>query len=114
MGAYAATKFAQVGLAESLRAELLGSGIHVSVVFPISTDTEFFTVMMRESGHATRASGPRQTAGDVAEAIARTIERPVAEVYPYRLSRGLALINAVAPGFCDRVVQRWRREPIQP
>ena len=39
MGAYSATKFAQVGLAECLRAEVDRSGIHVSVVFPVSTVT---------------------------------------------------------------------------
>ena len=50
MGAYAATKFAQVGLAECLRAELAGSDIHVSVVYPVSTETEFFDVMSRETG----------------------------------------------------------------
>src|SRR6185295_5824570 len=50
MGAYAATKFAQVGLAECLRAELLGTQIHVSVVFPVSTETEFFDVMANETG----------------------------------------------------------------
>src|SRR5258707_2225158 len=44
MGAYAATKFAQVGLAERLRTELVGTDIHVTVVFPISTDTEVFDV----------------------------------------------------------------------
>src|SRR5438445_297858 len=48
MGAYAATKFAQVGLAECLRAEVAGTGIFVSVVYPVSTDTEFFEVMSRE------------------------------------------------------------------
>ena len=112
MGAYAATKFAQVGLAECLRAELNGSNIHVSVVFPISTETEFFDVMTKASGHATRAMGPRQRATDVAEAIARTIERPVSEVYPYRKARGLVLLNAIAPGFCDRLVKKWGRKPI--
>ena len=50
MGAYSATKFAQVGLAECLRAELAGTGIHVSVVYPVSTDSEFFDVMSRETG----------------------------------------------------------------
>ena len=112
VGAYAATKFAQVGLAECLRAELEGSGIHVSVVLPVSTETEFFDVMVRESGHATRAAGPRQSADEVAEAIARAIERPAPEVYPYRGARGLVLLNAIAPGFCDRLVKKWSRKPI--
>jgi short-subunit dehydrogenase len=112
MGAYAATKFAQVGLAESLRAELHGSGIHVTVVFPISTETEFFDVMTRQSGFATRAYGPRQEAPAVADAIARAIERPVPEVFPYRMARGLAILNAIAPGLCDRLVRRWGRKPI--
>jgi short-subunit dehydrogenase len=111
MGAYSATKFAQVGLAECLRAELAGSGIHVTVVYPISTETEFFSVMTRASGFATRASGPRQTADTVANAIAGAIDRPVPEVYPYRLSKGLAVINAITPGWCDRLVTRWGRKP---
>jgi len=112
MGAYAATKFAQDGLAQALRAELAGTGIHVTVVFPISTDTEFFGIMTRESGYATRADGPRQSADTVAEAIARAIDRPVPEVFPHRKSRGLVLLNAIAPGFCDRLVKRWGRKPI--
>jgi short-subunit dehydrogenase len=114
MGAYAATKFAQVGLAECLRAEVSGSNIHVSVVFPISTETEFFEVMTKASGHSTRAMGPRQDAAAVAEAIARVLDRPAAEVYPYKKARGLVLLNAFAPGFCDRLVKKWGRKPIHP
>ena len=84
MGAYAATKFAQAGLAECLRSELYGSRIHVSVVYPVSTETEFFGVMCHETGReVTRASGPRQEVGAVANAIARAIDKPVAEVYPH-------------------------------
>jgi short-subunit dehydrogenase len=114
MGAYAATKFAQVGLAECLRAELVGTGIHVSVVFPVSTETEFFDVMANETGvPVTRASGPQQSVETVAKAIARAIDRPVAEVYPHALSRGLVIINALAPGLCDRIVQRFGRKPIR-
>lgn len=112
MGAYSATKFAQVGLAESLRAELVGSGIHVSVVFPVSTDTEFMDVMEKESGTASRANGPRQTAEDVADAIARAIVRPTPEVYPYPKARGLVLLNAIAPRFCDRFVKRFGRQRV--
>jgi short-subunit dehydrogenase len=113
LGAYSATKFAQVGLAESLRAELAGSNIHVTVVFPISTDTEFSDVMDYETGTPVqRAIGPRQSADQVANAIAKAIERPVPEVYPYRKSRGLVLLNALAPGFCDRVVKKFGRKPV--
>jgi len=113
MGAYAATKFAQVGLAECLRAELAGTAIHVSIVFPVSTDTEFFDVMSRETGTTvTRAFGPRQRVEDVADAIARAIERPVPEVYPHTTSRSLVWLNALAPGLCDRVVKRFGRKPV--
>jgi short-subunit dehydrogenase len=112
MGAYSATKFAQVGLAESLRGELAGSNIHVSVVLPVSTDTEFFEVMQKESGSASRAIGPRQTAEDVADAIARAIAHPTPEVYPYRKARGLVLLNAIAPRFCDRFVKRLGRHRV--
>jgi NADP-dependent 3-hydroxy acid dehydrogenase YdfG len=112
MGAYAATKFAQVGLAECLRAELRGSNIHVTVVFPVSTETEFFDVMSHETGVAvTRAAGPRQPAETVANAIARAIERPVPELYPHAASRLLVILNALTPGFCDRIVQRFGRKP---
>jgi short-subunit dehydrogenase len=114
MGAYSATKFAQVGLAECLRSELVGTGIHVSVVYPVSTETEFFDVMSRETGTTvTRASGPRQSVELVAAAIARAIDRPIPEIYPHAKSRALVLLNALAPGVTDRVVKRFGRKPIR-
>lgn len=112
MGAYAATKFAQVGLAECLRSEVSGSGIHVTVVYPVSTDTEFFDVMSRETGRTVeRAFGPRQHVNEVAAAIHRAIEHPVPEVYPYLKARALVWLNAVAPGVADRLVKRFGRKP---
>ena len=114
MGAYAATKFAQVGMAEALRAELEGTGIHVSTVLPISTPTEFSQVMVRESGFATRARGPRQLVEQVAEAIAGGLARPRPEIYPYRPAKLLTVLNAIAPGLCDTVVKRWGRTPLPP
>jgi short-subunit dehydrogenase len=114
MGAYSATKFAQVGLAECLRAEVQGSGIHVTVVYPVSTETEFFDVMSKQTGtEVTRAYGPRQDATIVADAIARAIERPVPEVYPYPRAKALVVFNAIAPGFCDRIVKRFGRQPVR-
>jgi hypothetical protein len=67
--------------------------------------------MKEASGFATRALGPRQRAEAVADAIAKAIERPRPEVYPYPRARALVLLNAIAPGWCDRLVQRWRRTP---
>ena len=112
MGAYAATKFAQVGMAECLRAEVEGSDIHVTVVLPASTVTEFSEVMSRESGFTTEQKGPRQQAAEVAEAIARAIEHPVPEVYPLKKARGLVALNALVPGMTDRIVKRWGRKAI--
>jgi len=112
MGAYSATKFAQVGLAESLRSELSGSNIHVTIVFPVSTETEFFDVMSLETGtEVRRSAGPSQSAEHVANAIAAAIARPVPEVYPHRLSRGLVILNALVPAFCDRLVKKYGRKP---
>ena len=114
MGAYSATKFAQVGMAECLRSELYGSNIHVSVVCPVSTATEFAEVMVRHTGSdVSRSLGPAQGVDEVADAIARAIERPIPEVYPYLKSRGLVLLNAIAPGFTDKIVQKFGRKPIR-
>lgn len=112
MGAYSATKFAQVGLAECLRAELEGTGMHLSIVYPISTDTEFFSVMTKHSGYATRAAGPKQSPDDVARAVMAALDRPRPEVYPKGIAKGLAVLNAIAPGFTDRIVKRWGRKPV--
>ena len=114
MGGYSATKFAQVGLAECLRSEVAGTNIHVSLVCPVSTSTEFVEVMTRETGsEVSQSAGPKQSAEDVAEAVARAIARPVPEVYLFFTSRGLVLLNAIAPGFTDRFVQKFGRKPVK-
>jgi NADP-dependent 3-hydroxy acid dehydrogenase YdfG len=109
MCGYSATKAAQIGFAESLRAEFAGSAIRVSVVYPISTDTEFRHAMERDYGHAVTGLGPKQTADDVARAVADCVERPRPEVYPYGRAKLLAIVSVVAPAFADRFVGRFGR-----
>ncbi len=109
MSGYSATKAAQVGFVEALRTELVGSDIHASVVLPVSTETEFRTAMSRDYGHSVKGLGPKQSAETVAAAVVRCLRRPVAEVYPHGKSRGLTIINALAPGFSDRLVRRYGR-----
>src|SRR5690606_3520839 len=67
MSGYAATKAAQAAFGESLRTEFAGSGIHVSVVFPVSTETEFRAAMARDYGYSAEGLGPKQSADHVAE-----------------------------------------------
>jgi short-subunit dehydrogenase len=109
MSGYSATKAAQVGFVESLRTEFAGSDIHVSIVYPISTITEFREAMTRDYGHSVAGLGPKQTADDVARAVVACIRRPRPEVYPHAPSRALAIANALAPGFTDRLVKKYGR-----
>jgi NADP-dependent 3-hydroxy acid dehydrogenase YdfG len=109
-GAYAATKAAQISLTEALRAELAGTGVAVSSVHPIGTETEFGAVQARESGEEVpRPLGPQQSARHVAEAIVRCARKPRPEVYPAPFSRALVWVNAVLPGLVDRISVRAAR-----
>ena len=109
MSGYSASKAAQRGFAESLRTEFHGSEIHVSIVYPISTTTEFRAAMTRDYGHTVAGLGPKQSADHVAQAIVSCLRRPRPEVYPYRPSKLLTVMNAVAPGFTDGFVRRFGR-----
>lgn len=109
MGGYTATKAAQVGFAESLRSEFAGTSIEVSVVFPVSTETEFRSAMARDYGHSVAGLGPKQSTDVVARAIVRGIRRGDVEIYPHAAARGLTVLNAIAPRFTDRLVRKYGR-----
>jgi NAD(P)-dependent dehydrogenase (short-subunit alcohol dehydrogenase family) len=108
-GGYTASKAAQAGLAESLRAEFAGSPIHVTCVYPVSTPTEFREAMARDFGLRASGLGPSQPVEHVANAIVGAIRRPRPELYPHAGARALALLSAVAPAFTDRFVRRFGR-----
>ena len=108
--AYAATKSAQVSLTEALRLELRGTGIAACSIHPVSTETEFAEVAARASGGRKGGPvGPRQSAEAVALAIVDCARRPRPEVYPYRLSRAIVWLNALAPGLVDWIAARATR-----
>jgi short-subunit dehydrogenase len=109
MSGYCATKAAQAGFSESLRAEFAGSDIHVSIVFPISTETEFREAMERDYQHSVSGLGPRQTVDDVARAVIDCLRRPKPEVYPYLRARVLPILTALAPKFADGLVRKYGR-----
>jgi short-subunit dehydrogenase len=109
-GIYAATKFALGGISESLRVELRGTGIDVSIVYPVGTRTEFFDVVHRGDAEGEfTPKGRMQSAEEVARAIARCIHHPRVEVYPYRMARFMVWFNALFPAVVDRVLVRYVR-----
>ena len=112
MGAYTATKAAQAGLAESMRAEFAGSPIHVTCVYPISTPTEFIGAMARDYGHQISGLGPTQSVDEVARAIVGCVKRPRPELYPKTISRALTILNAILPAATDQFVRRWGRRRV--
>jgi short-subunit dehydrogenase len=107
---YSATKFAQVALSESLRLELADAGIDVSVICPVSTTTEFFTVATARSPMKHDPAGPVYSAEQVAEVIVRCARRPRAEVMVYPPVRLMVVLNAVWPGLMDRALAvYWKK-----
>src|SRR4051812_6701479 len=88
---YAATKHALHGYSTAVRAELRGTGVHVSVVMPGVVDTELAV------GTAT---GPtrRLTTDQVADAVLDVVLRPRFEVFVPRQVAALTRLAALLPG----------------
>ncbi len=84
MGGYSATKFALVGFTEALRDEVATQGVHVSMVCPGTTRTEFFRTA--EKGKMPAAS------------------RLILAVPPERVAR--SVLRAIESGR-DRIVVPW-------
>jgi short-subunit dehydrogenase len=105
--AYSATKFALGGLSETLRVELTGTGIAVSLVYPISTRTEFHQTEPQKIPW--QRVGPMQSAERVARAIMSCVRRPRPEVYPYWPARILTALSVVAPRLVDLGMRRVLR-----
>jgi short-subunit dehydrogenase len=107
--AYAVTKFGIVGFSEALRMEVREHGIHVTVVYPGFTRTEFQEAEIKKEARL-MPSGPIQSPEKVAHAIVRAVRRPRPEVYPHRFARFVAILSVVAPGLVDwGIARRLRR-----
>jgi NAD(P)-dependent dehydrogenase (short-subunit alcohol dehydrogenase family) len=88
---YCATKHAVVGLSESLRYELRGTGVEMSCVMPaVVTDTELAAGLP-----ATR--GLDIEADDVADAVASALEKPRFDVFVPKMIGGLLVATSLLP-----------------
>ncbi len=99
--AYTASRFALRGLFESLRVDLVGTGVTVSMVVPGQVDSAYFTnnpgVLERAPRVATRLIAPVSVA-EVAQAIETTIRTGRAMTVLPWLVRVFFTVNVIAPG----------------
>jgi short-subunit dehydrogenase len=101
---YAATKAAVDIFAESLRLELRGTGVGVSLTVPGVVDTGFFTARGRP--YDRRRPRPRPAA-DVARALVDGITNDRAETWVPGWLRVAPAVRAVAPGAYRRLSARF-------
>lgn len=88
---YCGTKHFVVGVSETVRGELRGTGVDLSVVMPVVVDTEL------AAGLRTPHGIPRVQPEDVAAAIVETLRRPRFDVYVPRSIGPLTALSAITP-----------------
>ena len=115
---YAPTKFALRGLAESLRAELTSSGVHVAIVYPPDTDTPQLAEENRTKPAETKAltaAAGLWTADDVAQVTLDGLAQGKFSITPGFALTALAwwhsLLAPILRWHFDRVAARARPRP---
>jgi NADP-dependent 3-hydroxy acid dehydrogenase YdfG len=97
---YCGTKHFVVGVSETVRGELRGSGVDLSVVMPVVVDTELAT------GVRTAWGVPRLAPEDVAQAIAATLRRPRFDVFVPRSLGPLTVAERLPPRSARELLHR--------
>ncbi|WP_454280429.1 SDR family oxidoreductase [Sphingomonas sp. Marseille-Q8236] len=112
--AYCAAKFAVSGFTDSLRSELIGDKVPVtlSVVYLPAVNTP-------QPGWARNHTGREQILPDplfdprvCAEAIVSAIEKPQREIWVGRSTFQMAVAQALAPGFADRQASSFAEDQL--
>jgi short-subunit dehydrogenase len=106
---YAAAKAGLDAFAESVRLELSGTGVGVTVLLPGVVDTQFF----QTRGGAPARRVPRPVSAErVASAIGRAVAEDRPEVWVPRWLRVAPAMRGVAPGAFSRLSARFG-EPVR-
>ena len=108
--AYCASKFALIGLTESMQVEAIGTPIKISIINPGLTNTPFPSGM---SNPANRNLGNSWSHGvspvKVAKAILRCALHPRREIYITWYDRLLIIINSLSPGLITWLLSIYRK-----
>jgi short-subunit dehydrogenase len=107
---YSASKHAMVGFFESLRRELAGSGVSVTVVAPDFVRTDVFRHALGPDGRPLGKGAEEQdkvmSAEECAHMIVRATERRQRVLVTSTRVRASRWLGLLAPGLCDRIVIR--------
>jgi short-subunit dehydrogenase len=109
--AYAASKFAMVGLAEALSLEVEDAGVHVLTVCPGTIRTDFFDEeALRRMPPVSRRM--MVDASTLVDAIMKALAKGQHEItFPRFIAAGY-LVRAIAPGFMRRSTKRQTLEAL--
>ncbi|HSH69482.1 MAG TPA: SDR family NAD(P)-dependent oxidoreductase, partial [Deferrisomatales bacterium] len=106
---YAASKHAMTGFFDSLRIELAGSGVSVTVVYPGFVTTEIHTRAFGADGRPLGTSplqeGVAMTAEECAARIVTAVERRRRQLVMTRRGRLGLWLKLIAPGLVDRIAR---------
>lgn len=103
--AYSASKGAVRALSAAVRAELIGTNVHICTVNPASIDTPIFQHAANYMGRRIKAINPVNDARWVADAIVGLAERPRSEVMIGTPGVMMSLLHAVLPGLAEKQVK---------
>ena len=104
---YCATKHAVVGLTESLRAELRGTGIEMHQVLPIGVNTELYSGVSQARGFSTPEPG------DVATAIVELLQTGQFQTFVPKRLDAVVRFNAVMPRrFAEAVTRAFKGDRV--
>jgi NAD(P)-dependent dehydrogenase (short-subunit alcohol dehydrogenase family) len=100
---YSAAKGGIEGFTQAARAELRGTGIRLSIVYPATVDTAIFQQSRGKLGVVPKPAGPMSYPEEVARAILSAAETGRRHAY-LSWAGPLIALNTVLPGVADRLV----------
>ena len=106
MAQYTASKFALRGLSEALRPELAELGIHLLVVHPATTQSEFFDAVLETRRDTPWRSSRPVSPQTVAQRTLRALRRRRKELFPDATSWALYRLARFLPGPMRWVLSR--------
>ena len=107
---YSASKFAVTGFTESLRAEWVKFGIHIMLINPGFTATEFERNLIANTAIYPTDTHRSMTVDQVARATLRALRRNTNELNLSLQGRLLLLVNRISPRFVDWGLARFVRK----